>query len=75
MKVGECVSIFAENSHRWLIADQSVMKAGGHDAVRGASAPTTELDFIYENSESVGLVRTLIKDTSNSRHIPYLVLH
>lgn len=44
----ECVSIFSENSYKWLIADQAVMKAGGCNSVRGALAPTEELHYIYE---------------------------
>jgi len=56
VKPGDCVSIFAENSHRWLIADQAIMKTGACDAVRGALAPVDELQYIYENSHSVGLV-------------------
>lgn len=53
---GDCVSIFAENSHRWFLIEQSVMKLGGCNAVRGALAPLKELKYIYENSKSVGLV-------------------
>jgi long-chain acyl-CoA synthetase len=56
LKVGDCVSIFAENSYRWLVLDQSVMKAGGHNSVRGAGAPLDELNYIYDNSKSSGLV-------------------
>jgi AMP-binding enzyme len=52
----ECVSIFAENSYKWLIADQAIMKAGCCNSVRGALAPMDELHYIYENSKSVGLV-------------------
>lgn len=53
---GDCVSVFSENSHKWLIAEQSVMKAGAYNAVRGSSAPTEELKYIYDNSKSVGAV-------------------
>ena len=53
---GDCVSIFAENSHRWFIVEQSIMKAGGCNAVRGALAPVEELNYIFDNSKSVGIV-------------------
>jgi long-chain acyl-CoA synthetase len=53
---GDCVSVFAENSYRWILAEQSVMKAGACNAVRGSSAPVEELQYIYENSKSVGAV-------------------
>ena len=36
---GDVVALFAENSPRWLVADQGLMRAGAADAVRGASAP------------------------------------
>ena len=53
---GEVVGLFAENSPRWLIADQGLMRAGAADAVRGASAPVEELRYILEDSHAVALV-------------------
>lgn len=35
---GDKVSLFSENSGRWLVADQAVMKCGAADAVRGPAA-------------------------------------
>ena len=56
VNAGDCVSIFSENSHKWFIAEQAVMKAGAHNSVRGALAPVPELQYIYDNSESKGVV-------------------
>jgi len=56
LEKGDCVSMFSENSHRWLVLEQAIMKAGGCNAVRGATAPVGELQYIYENSNSVGVV-------------------
>lgn len=56
LKSGECVSLFSENSHRWIIADQGIMSAGAYDAVRGAKAATKELVHIVSHSESSVLV-------------------
>ena len=53
---GNVVSLFAENSPRWLVADQGLMRAGAIDAVRGAAAPVEELRYILEDSGSVALV-------------------
>ena len=53
---GDVVSLFAENSPRWLVADQGLMRAGAIDAVRGAAAPVEELRYILEDSGSVALV-------------------
>ena len=56
LKPGQCVSVFSENSHRWLAADQGILKAGACNAVRGVKAPVNELQHIYSNSESVAAV-------------------
>ena len=47
------VSLFAENSPRWLIADQGLMRIGAADSVRGATAPPSELRYILEDSNAV----------------------
>ncbi|CAI6009770.1 unnamed protein product, partial [Closterium sp. NIES-65] len=56
LKQGECASLFAENSHRWLIADQGVMDIGARDAVRGAKSSGAELFHILENSDSTAVI-------------------
>ena len=56
LQPGDCVSMFSENSYKWLVLDQAIMKAGAYNSVRGASAPMDELDYIYENSNSSCLV-------------------
>lgn len=56
IRPGDCVSLFAENSNRWFVMDQSIMKAGGCDAVRGINAPIDELKYIYNHSRSVGMI-------------------
>ena len=66
---GSGVSIFAENSHKWLLAEQSVMKAGAYNAVRGRDAPLEELHYIYDHSKSIGAIvetpELLMKLTAN----------
>ena len=52
----DVVALFAENSPRWLIADQGLMRLGASDAVRGATAPPSELRYILEDSNAVGLI-------------------
>jgi len=52
----DVVALFAENSPRWLIADQGLMRLGATDAVRGATAPASELRYILEDSKAVGLI-------------------
>jgi long-chain acyl-CoA synthetase len=66
------VALFADDSPRWLIADQGIMTAGAADVVRGATADPVELGFILKNSGSTGLIvenfalldrlRTLVED-------------
>jgi len=52
---GEVVALFAENSPKWLIADQAIMRVGAANAVRGISAPKDELKYILRHSQSVAL--------------------
>jgi len=56
LKPDEKISIFSENSSRWLISDQGIMKAGGVNAVRSSSAPIEELIYILKHSESMALI-------------------
>ena len=53
---GDVVTLISENSPRWLIVDQGLMRLGAIDAVRGINSPTIELDYIIEHSNSVGLI-------------------
>ena len=53
IREGDVVGLFAENSPRWLMADQGLMRAGAADAVRGASAPVEELRYILEDAKAV----------------------
>ncbi len=53
---GDVVSLFSENSPRWLIADQGLMRVGASNAVRGATAPASELKYILSDSQSVALI-------------------
>jgi len=53
---GDVVTLISENSPRWLIADQGLMRLGAINAVRGINSPSVELDYIIEHSNSVGLI-------------------
>lgn len=53
---GDIVSLFSENSHRWGITDQAIMACGAAAAVRGVSAPASELAYIFRNSQSCALI-------------------
>ncbi|MBA0812923.1 hypothetical protein Gohar_026837 [Gossypium harknessii] len=52
----EKVALFADNSCRWLVADQGIMAMGAINVVRGSRSAVEELLHIYNHSESVGLV-------------------
>ena len=52
----EKVAIFADNSPRWFLADQGSMMAGATNVVRSAQADVEELLYIYQDSESRGLL-------------------
>lgn len=50
------VALIADNSPRWLIADQGILLAGAADAVRSPQADRGELLYILEHSDSIALV-------------------
>lgn len=56
LQAGDRVCLFSEDSSRWLVADQGIMAAGGADAVRGSTAPDSELHYILRQSRPTGLV-------------------
>merc|ERR1711991_616005 len=53
---GDVVTVISENSPRWLLVDQGLMRLGAINAVRGINSPSVELNYIIEHSNSVGLV-------------------
>jgi long-chain acyl-CoA synthetase len=55
------VALFADNSPRWLIADQGIMLAGAFNAVRSSQADPQELLSILANSQAQTLVVEDIK--------------
>ncbi|MEB3220290.1 MAG: long-chain fatty acid--CoA ligase [Nostocales cyanobacterium 94392] len=56
VKPEQRISLIADNSPRWLIADQGIMTAGAVNAVRSSQADTDELAYILANSDSTVLV-------------------
>ncbi len=53
---GERISIFADNSPRWLIADQGTLLAGAVNVVRSGLAEAQELIYILQDSGSSLLI-------------------
>ncbi len=80
VKIGDRISLFADNSPRWFIADQGIMTAGAVDAVRSGQAEREELRFIMANSGSTALVvedlktLTKLRDYLNALPIKLIVL-
>ena len=56
IRKGDVVAFFSENSPRWLIADQGIMRLDAINAVRGASAPLDELRYIIRDSGAIAIV-------------------
>ncbi|MBL1208901.1 long-chain fatty acid--CoA ligase [Geminocystis sp. GBBB08] len=52
----EKIALFSDNSPRWLIADQGIIRNGCVDAVRSSQAHREELLYILSHSDSVVLV-------------------
>jgi long-chain acyl-CoA synthetase len=67
---GDRISLFADNSARWLVADQGCMTAGAVDVVRSALAEVQELAYIYDNSESSAL---LVEDLKTYKKLSSLL--
>ena len=61
------VALFADNSPRWMIADQGIMTAGAVDVVRSAGADREELLYILGNSDSTSLVVEDVKTLKTLR--------
>lgn len=53
---GDFVSLFSENNGLHFICHHGIMKAGACSVLRGTSAPSEELEFILNHSESKALV-------------------
>ncbi len=53
---GQSIALFADNSPRWLIADQGIMLMGAFNAVRSSQAETQELLSILDNSQAQILI-------------------
>jgi long-chain acyl-CoA synthetase len=62
---GDSIALFSDNGPYWPIADQGIMTAGAIDVVRGSQAEASELAYILDNSDSIGLIvqdkATLVK--------------
>ncbi|NER90201.1 AMP-binding protein [Moorena sp. SIO3A2] len=50
------IALFADNSPRWLVADQGIMTAGAVNVVRSGQAERQELLYILQDSGSTALV-------------------
>ncbi|MBN3963514.1 long-chain fatty acid--CoA ligase [Nostoc sp. NMS8] len=78
VKVGDRISLIADNSPRWFIADQGIMTAGAVDAVRSSQAEKEELLFIIANSGSTAIVvedlKTLKKLQDRLKDLPIQVV-
>ncbi|CAN4120852.1 unnamed protein product [Withania somnifera] len=55
LKPNEKIALFADNSCRWLVADQGMMASGSINVVRGSRSSVQELLQLYSHSESVAL--------------------
>ncbi|RDY06865.1 putative acyl-activating enzyme 16, chloroplastic, partial [Mucuna pruriens] len=55
IRPNEKLALFADNSCRWLVADQGMMACGAINVVRGSRSSIEELLQIYNHSESVAL--------------------
>ncbi|BFM40844.1 long-chain fatty acid--CoA ligase [Synechocystis sp. LKSZ1] len=68
------IAIFADNSPRWLVADQGSLLAGAINVVRSSQAEREELRYILQDSGSTALIvedaKTLAKLQLTSEQFP-----
>lgn len=62
------VALVADNSPRWMIADQGIMTAGAANVVRSSQAEREELLFILEESGCIALVVEDLKTLAKLRN-------
>jgi long-chain acyl-CoA synthetase len=78
IQVDDKISLFADNSPRWLIADGGIMTAGAVGVVRSSGADPQELSYILSDSDSKGLIvedlKTLNKLQSEIKNLPLKVI-
>ena len=53
---GNHVAIFTENTGRFVVCDQAVMRCGAVSVLRGSNAPIEELEFITHHSDSCAVI-------------------
>ena len=56
IQAGTRISLIADNSPRWLVADQGIMMAGAVDAVRSSQSARAEMLYILAHSGSTALL-------------------
>ncbi|GAB5359798.1 hypothetical protein AAMO2058_000573300 [Amorphochlora amoebiformis] len=56
LEKGDKVALFSDNSHKWMLADNALLRCGAASAVRGSTAPVDELGYILQHSESQALI-------------------
>jgi long-chain acyl-CoA synthetase len=73
---GRSIALFADNSPRWLIADQGIMSIGAFNAVRSSQAETQELLSILDNSRAQIVVLEYLKTLNKlSAHLVSLSIN
>ncbi|HEY9801351.1 MAG TPA: long-chain fatty acid--CoA ligase [Leptolyngbyaceae cyanobacterium] len=76
VKAGDRISLIADNSPYWFIADQGIMTAGAVDAVRSSQAEKEELLYIVGHSGSTALVVEDLKTFNRLQdRLPDLAIH
>lgn len=74
LAANERIAIFADNSPRWLVADQASLLAGAVNVVRSSQAEQEELRYILQDSGSAALIvedqKTLAKLRLTAEQFP-----
>lgn len=64
VKSGDKICLFAENHPKYVIFEQAILNTGGICVPRGSKNPVSELEYIYINSDSNGIITDSIEIAS-----------
>lgn len=81
VKRGDRIAIIAENRPEWVYADMGVLGLGGVDVPLYPISTSDTIEFILNNSESVGIVvsnkfhlNKVLKIRNNCKHLKFIIV-
>jgi long-chain acyl-CoA synthetase len=80
-KRGDKIAIIAENRPEWVYADMAILGLGGTDVPLYPSLTADSIEFILNNSESIGIIvsnkfqlNKILKIRQNCRYLKFIII-